>query len=307
MQKGDVIEIIAPGSSAPIENLEQGIAILKSWGYSVNVSHDLLKPDMYLANTDAYRFNSFKSAMTNKVSKAVWCLRGGYGALRILPLIEKMKVPNQKKLLIGFSDVTSLHTVINQKWNWPTLHASLIDRLLPGKLSPENTQELKNSLINVEFLSEFKTLKPMNAAARRKKTIDSKIVGGNLVVLASSVGTPSQLKTKNKIIFLEEVGERGYRVDRCLQQLKQAGLFDHAAAIVLGDFTGGAEPGGKDLVPATLKNFFQSLKIPVFSGVEMGHGDAQRPLFFNTRSVLTCGDQPQMLVYSDYEIHQPRK
>ncbi|MBC7419305.1 MAG: LD-carboxypeptidase [Bdellovibrio sp.] len=307
LQKGDLIEIIAPGSAAPIEILEQGVQTLKSWGYEVTYSPDLLKPEMYLANSDEYRFESFKKAMTNKESKAVWCLRGGYGSIRILPQIEEMAVPKNKKLLIGFSDITSLHAVINQKWKWPSLHASLIDRLKLGKLTPENTAELQASLLNIEFSALFKNLKPLNAAAKRNKKITSSVIGGNLVVLVSSIGTPSQINTKDKIIFLEETGERGYRVDRCLQQMKQAGLFDQAAAVVLGDFINGLESDGKDMVPDTLKNFFANLKIPTFSGVQAGHAEIQRPLFFNTRSVLTCGEAPQMLIYSDYEIHKPRK
>ncbi len=307
LQKGDVIEIIAPGSSAPIEDLQQGISVLKSWGYNVKVSPDLLKPEMYLSNTDRYRFESFKSAMTNKESKAVWCFRGGYGAIRLLPFIEKMKVPAQKKLLIGFSDITSLHAVINQKWQWPSLHASLVGQLRPGRLSAEDVRELKESLLNSEYATHFTKLEAINTTAQKKKIINSKVVGGNLVVLCSTLGTPSQIKAKNKILFLEETGERGYRVDRCLQQLQQAGVFAEAAAVVLGDFIKGEEAGGKDMVPATLENFFRDFKIPVLSGVEAGHAEVQRPLFFNTRTVLTCGEAPQMLVYSDYEIHKPRK
>ncbi len=307
LQKGDLIEIIAPGSAAPRENLEMGAETLRGWGYRVQFSEDLLKPDMYLSNGDTYRFDSFKKAMSNKESKAIWCLRGGYGSIRILPQIEKMAIPKNKKLLIGYSDICSIHTVINQKWKWPSLHAPLIDRLGGNKLSAENLKELKESISLVEFSAAFTGLKPLNSAAHKNKKLISKVVGGNLVVINSTLGTPSQINTKNKIIFLEEIGERGYRVDRCLQQLKQAGIFEKAAAVVLGDFLDGLEAGGKDLVSDTLKNFFKDLKIPAFSGIQAGHGEIQRPLFFNTRAILSCGQNPQMLVYSDYEIHKPRK
>jgi muramoyltetrapeptide carboxypeptidase len=307
LQKGDLIEIIAPGSAAPKENLEQGAETLRSWGYQVRFAADLLNPNMYLAHNDAYRFESFKRAITNKESKAVWCLRGGYGAIRILPQVEKMAVPKSKKLFIGYSDICSLHTVMNQKWKWPTLHASLVDRLAGNQMNADNLKELKESISQESFIAEFNQLKPMNVAALKNKRISSKIVGGNLVVVNSTLGTPSQIKTKNRIVFLEEIGERGYKVDRCLYQLKQAGIFDSADAVILGDFLNGLEPGGKDLVSDTLKNFFKDLKIPAFSGVEAGHGDIQRPLFFNTHTILTCGPKPQMLVYPDYEIHKPRK
>ncbi|MBC7742128.1 MAG: LD-carboxypeptidase [Bdellovibrionaceae bacterium] len=307
LQKGDIIEIIAPGSGAPLENLEAGAKTLRNWGYQVIYDPQILKPNIYLSNSDDYRFQAFKKAMTNEESKAVWCLRGGYGSIRLLPAVQKMAIPKTKKLLIGFSDICSLHAVINQKWKWPSLHASLIDRLAFDKLSVENQKELKQSLTQFDFKNEFNQLVPMNAAAKKNKKITSSIVGGNLVVVVSTLGTPSQLVTKNKIILLEEIGERGYRVDRCLQQMKQAGLFDQAAAVVLGDFLTGHEADGKNHVKYTVDEFFKNLKIPAFTGLETGHGEIQRPLFFGTRAVLTCGVKPQMVVYSEYEIHKPRK
>ncbi len=307
LEKGDLIEIIAPGSGAPIENLEAGAETLRRWGFKVHYHPELLKPELYLANSDEFRFENFKQSMTNRQSKVVWCLRGGYGAIRLLPQVEKMPVPKKKKLLIGFSDITSLHVIINQKWRWPSLHGSLIDRLANEKLNNNNLEELRSSLTKSDFSNTFSALVPLNSAAQKSKTIQSSVVGGNLLVLVSTLGTPSQIKTKNKIIFLEEIGERGYRVDRSLQQMKQAGLFNEASAVVLGDFLTGAEPDGKNLVQETVVRFFKNLKIPAFSGVETGHGQIQRPLFLGTVAILTCGVQPQMVVYSQYEIHKPRK
>lgn len=275
----------------------KGAEVLRSWGFQVQYDENILKPEMYLANSDKYRFEAFKKAMTNPKVKAVWCLRGGYGAIRLLPMIEKMPVPKKQKLLIGFSDVTSLHNLINRKWKWPSLHASLIDRLGAGKLSSENLNELQDSLLKTDYVAKFANLIAFNEAAKKKKVIKSEIVGGNLMVLSSSIGTPSQLKTKGKILFLEEIAERGYRVDRLLVQMQQAKMFEGVAAVVLGDFINGQESDGKDFVPATLENFFRAVKVPVFKGVQAGHGDVQRPVFFNTQTVLTCGSQAQMLNY----------
>lgn len=297
LEQNDLIEIIAPGSSAPLENLVKGADVLRSWGFQVQYDDKILAPDMYLANNDKYRFEAFKKAMTNPKVKAVWCLRGGYGAIRLLPWMEKMQVPKAKKILIGFSDVTSLHNLINRKWKWPSLHASLIDRLATGKLTQDNLNELKSSLFDSKHVSAFQNLLPLNEAAQKKKTIKSEIVGGNLVVLSSSIGTPSQLKTKGKILFLEEIAERAYRIDRLLQQMRQAKLFDGVSAVVFGDFVNCLESDGKDYVLPTLENFFRDLKIPAFRGMHAGHGDIQRPVFFNTQTVLTCGSNAQMLNY----------
>lgn len=295
--QNDLIEIIAPGSSAPLENLVKGAEVLRSWGFQVQFDGNILKPELYLANSDKYRFDAFKRAMNNPKVKAVWCLRGGYGAIRLLPFIEKMPIPKQKKILIGFSDATSLHAIINQKWKWPSLHASLIDRLATGKLTEDNLQELRSSVLNSEHLIKFENLIPINAVAKKKKLIKASVVGGTLLVIASSAGTASQLKAKGKILFLEEIGEKAYRIDRCLHQLLQSGILKEVEAVVFGDFVKCQEVDGKDLVPQTLENFFRNLKIPAFKGLQVGHGEIQRPLFFNTQTVLTCGSTGQMLNY----------
>jgi len=301
LKPGDIIDIIAPSSSTPIENLKKGIKLLESWGYRVRCEKNLLDPQIFLSNSDKKRFSSFKKAMTNKKSKAVWCLRGGYGAIRLLPDIEKMKVPRSKKILIGLSDISSLHVIINQKWNFPSLHASLLDRLATEKLSSENILELRQVLENPKYITEFNNLIPLNKAAQTLKTIKSQVIGGNLSVVSSTIGTTSQIKTKNKILFLEELNERAYRVDRFLQQMKQAGLFTQVHAVIFGDFTDCEEPNKDNHIQAVLKNFFEKLKLPAFMGVESGHDIKQRPLFFNTEAHLTGGTNAKMLVGSPFK------
>lgn len=302
LNPGDLIEIIAPGSHSPIENLEKGAEVLRQWGYRVTYAADLLSPELsFLANTDEQRFLSLKKAFLNPESKAIWCLRGGYGAIRLLPELQKMSIPTRHpKMLIGLSDVSSLHAVINQKWKLPTLHASLIDRLAHDKLSAANIAELRNVLENPDYVTKFENLQPLNAAARKRKKIISKVVGGNMMVLTSTLGTPSQIRTDQRILFLEEIAERAYRVDRCLQQMKQAGIFDKAHAVVFGDFTNCQEPTGENNIWPTIEAFFEKLKVPAFRGVESGHGELQRPLFFNTEAHIACGETAQMLVYSAF-------
>lgn len=300
LQPGDLIEIIAPGSHTPLENLEKGAEVLRSWGYKVVYAADILKPELFLANSDEKRFNSFRKAMNNPLSKAVWCLRGGYGAIRLLPRVEKMPIPKIKKILIGLSDISSLHAVINQKWCFPSLHASLLDRLALQQLEAGNIQELRDVLENSDYQATFNNLLPLNNAACLKKNIKSQVVGGNLMVVTSTLGTPSQIQPRGKILFLEELSERSYRIDRCLQQLKQAGVFSGIRAVVFGDFTNCGEPNKENYVQKVLESFFQEMKIPAFTGVESGHGQLQRPLFFNTEAHLTCGENAQMIVYSAF-------
>lgn len=301
LRAGDLIEIIAPGSHTSPENLEKGAKVLRSWGYRVTYAENLLKPELFLSDTDDNRFKSFSKAMNNPESKAVWCLRGGYGSIRLLPMIEKMPVPKIKKLLIGLSDISSLHTIINQKWNFPTLHGPLLDRLALNMLNPENIHELRQVLENPGYVTLFDNLVPINKAARKTKTIKARIVGGNMMVVTSTLGTSTQLKTADRILFLEELSERSYRIDRCLQQMKQAGFFKKVKAVVFGDFTNCDEPNKDNHVAQVLESFFSSLSIPAFKGIESGHGEIQRPVFFNTEAHLACGEEPRMLVYSAFK------
>lgn len=284
-----------------MSHLLKGAEVLESWGFRVSYNKDILKPEIFLSNSDKFRFDAFKAAMTNKESKAVWCLRGGYGAIRLLPQIESMKAPKTKKVLIGLSDITSLQTVICQKWKFPALHSALIDRLALELLDEKNLEEIKTVLTDPGFVMKFENLKPINKAGKSGKSINSSVVGGNLMVATSTLGTPSQLKTKGKIIFLEELCERSYRIDRCLQQMKQAGLFDGASAVVFGDFTNCDEPNKENYVQQVLSEFFKEMKIPAFTGIENGHGEKQRPLFFNTKAQLACGEDAQLLVYSPFK------
>lgn len=294
--------VVAPGSHSPEDNLMKGAEALREWGFDVSYDQKLQNPQIFLSNTDAERWRTLKAALLNPKISAIWCLRGGYGANRLLPYLDQLKKPQNKKLLIGLSDVSSLHIYLNKKWNWPTLHASLLDRLALKKLSVQNETELQSCLFDPNYITEFKNLQPLNKAAGiSKKTIKSSVTGGNLMVVTSSLGTPYQINAQGKILFFEEIAERAYRIDRCLQQMKQADVFKKARAVVFGDFTNCDEPDNSNYVDVTLRRFCEQLSIPAFKGIETGHGELQRPLFFNTETHLTCGPSPQMLVCSAFK------
>ena len=311
LQPGDLIDIIAPGSATEAVVLENCVTALKSWGYQVRVDSNLLKPELFLSNSDEFRFKDLKNALLATDSKAIWCLRGGYGSIRLLPQLNDLKKPKQQKLFIGISDVSSLHLFLNQKWNWPSLHGPLIDRVGLGLLSVENIEEMKAVVSGQAKQTVFENLLPLTDKAKSVKKLEGPVIGGNLMVITSSLGTASQIRGDGKILFFEEMSERGYRIDRCLQQMKQAGVFKKVKAVVLGDFIKCQEPNGTDLSLPTLIQFFQELQMPAFSGVQSGHAPLQRPLFFNTKAQITKSviDKScfQMVVYNSNEILKPRK
>lgn len=305
LKAGDIVDIVAPASACSEEHFRLGVKWIESMGFKPRFNPHMLQPDLYLSNSDLFRFQDLKKAFYAKDSKAIWCLRGGYGSFRLWPELLKLTKKAPPKLFIGLSDITSMHQFVNQKWGWPSLHASLLDRVGQNKLPANVESELLQTIRGEKNTVSFANLTAMNVAATKKKVIKGTVRGGNLCTFMVSIGTklhPKFNKKDNIILFFEDIGERGYKVDRFLQHLSQAGVFKNVAAIVFGDFVDGLESNGQSLVEESLSRFAKQMKIPVFSGVETGHGIIQRPLFFNTRAVLTCDKNPNMIVYSPYAL-----
>ena len=299
LHEGDVVEVVAPGFASTPDEVEAGRRFLVRWGLIPRIPAGLIAPHFLMANTDEKRFAYLKKALTSEDSSAVWCLRGGYGANRLLPMLRKMKKPGKQKLLIGLSDVTSLHVFLQQEWGWPVLHGPLLDRAGLGKLPPKVESELRRVLFGEQGSVVFRKLKSMNDAAKKVRTIEAPVTGGNMVVLQSTLGTPDQVDLRGKFLFLEELGERGYRIDRIFEHLRQAGALKGCKAIFIGEILGGAEPStGKPLWPLVFKSWARELEIPVFDGFELGHGVVQRPLPMGTRAVLRGGARPTLEVFT---------
>lgn len=291
LKPGDTVDIVAPGFACDPDALKGALELLAKWGLEPRVSREIFpkksKMDILCSNTDEIRLMQLKEALRAEDSRAVWCLRGGYGSLRLIPELARIKRPaGQPKLFIGLSDISTIHVYLNQTWNWPTVHGPLLDRLGKGLVRPKYLRELKDLVMGGSREITFERLKPLNEAARRAAIVRGPVSGGNLVTLQSSLGTKAEWMTDGQILFFEEIGERGYKIDRILEHFRQIGKFKKARAIVLGDFTGGLEADGKSRVPAVLKRFAEQLDIPVVSGLQSGHAVIQRPVPFYTPAEL---------------------
>jgi muramoyltetrapeptide carboxypeptidase len=277
LQRGDLVDVVAPASQGPLEELEAGIKVIESWGLRVRVSPHLYSPTLLHSNTDQERWNQLKTAILNKESAAIWCVRGGYGSMKLLPQLLKLKKPKHTKIFLGLSDITSLNVFFNQKWKWPVLHAPVLTRIGRGDLPKTSIDELKQVLFgNVSELQY--PLTPLNAAAEKCKRLSGNLVGGNWTTLMAGIATSGQLRPAQSILFLEDIGERGYRLDRYWEQLLQMGFLDQLNGIVLGDFTLGDEPDGKNYIWDVLRERASVYKKPIFYGMPSGHGMIQRVL-----------------------------
>ncbi len=295
LQPGDIVDVVSPGFAPSDEELENGVRFLESWGLVPRLPKNLLGKDILCSNRDEVRFLHLKEALYAPDSKAIWCLRGGYGSLRLIPHLLKLKKPRSRpKLFVGLSDITTLHTFLNQMWGWPTVHGPLLDRLGRKAALPKYERELKKFVFGEMDTIRFSNLKALNDAAKREGVVRGRVSGGNLIVLQSSLGTNAPWRTDGRILFFEDVGERGYRVDRVLEQFTQAGLFKRAKAVVFGQFTKSRERDGRDLVPLVIRRFAESMNIPVFSGLPSGHDVVQRPVPFETPSLLRLGKRGEL-------------
>jgi muramoyltetrapeptide carboxypeptidase len=250
--------------------LKKSLAIVHSWGLNCHEPKDLLKSNHPICSSDRdTRWKHLSQALTSNDADIIWAVRGGYGSLHLIPFLQKSKKPKKKKLFIGFSDNTTLHQFLNQEWGWSSWHGPHLDRLY--KLSPARQKQLCDLLHGRCPHLSFQNLKPLNRIAQNTSALRGQMIGGNLITLQSSLGTDVQLKTQGRILFVEDIGERGYRIDRVLEHFIQAGVFKGIKALIVGPFVGGADPNGKDLSKKVFKEFAERQKFPIFSGVKSGH------------------------------------
>jgi muramoyltetrapeptide carboxypeptidase len=286
LKKNSIIDIIAPASGvSEVSTLEKLKNVLVSWQLIPRISPELFGPDLLCANTDEKRFQQLKDALFNPSSSAIWCLRGGYGCTRLIPSLLKLTAPEKCKLFIGFSDITALHLFLQQKWHWQTLHAPSLNQVVHNLIEPEYSDELKKIIFGQLKHLEYE-LKPYPNHHSSLDGIEAPITGGSLSLVQTSLGTDWQIETKNKILFLEDVNEFAYRIDRMLQHLQQSEILGHVKAILLGDFTFPAKIEEERKIQAVLERFAKKQNFPVLRCPDIGHGKKNRSLPFGTPAIL---------------------
>lgn len=288
--KGRSIRLIAPASGTDPVKIEQ----IKSFGHlNIQVPDNLMEQAVaYHSNSDEIRYQQLKTALFDKSNKTViWTLRGGYGAARLIEKLEKLPVPKQEKIFIGHSDITALHLFLTQRWGWKTIHGSGLAELVNPDKDPQNLQKVADIIARKVKVAKLDGLKPLNQVAKNlaKKglKVSGRLTGGNLSIIQTSLGTNWQLKTAGQIVFLEDIGEKGYRIDRTFNHLRQAGLFDKAKAVILGDFTSPQD----EHVDTAIARFANELNIPVFKTEQFGHGRVNYPLLYQSKSEIVLSKE----------------
>lgn len=292
-----LIDIIAPASHCSQKELEDAISWAKKNKLEVRIPKNIIKSDVFFASELKNQLKDIKNAIYANDSQMIWCLRGGYGSMRLVNEMQKWKKPNKEKIFLGYSDITSLHLFFNQKWNWKTYHGPTFSYMPKKNQNAIDVTDVFDLITNQKINGTvINGLSPLNSHAKKNNAIEGKIVGGNLRIVQSSFATPWEIKTKNKILFFEDVGERGYSIDRMLEQMSQAKVFDQALAVIFGDFSEGLEKDGKDLKEIALTRFAQKQKIPVFKNAPCGHGEINRILPMNQSVILEMGKMGKILI-----------
>ncbi|WP_207495406.1 S66 peptidase family protein [Aridibaculum aurantiacum] len=268
LRKGDTIGILCPAGYMPLEKAATCIEVLQQWGYKVKVGKTVGQQHHYFAGTDEERLAELQQMLDDTNIKAILCARGGYGISRIIDALDLKKFKKHPKWIIGFSDVTLLHTHILKKTGIATLHAPMAAAFNDGAHEQAYVQSLKKALTGKKGNYTCPTHHYNN-----KGTAIAPIVGGNLALINHQLATPSDINPAGKLLFIEDVGEYIYSLDRMLQQLKRAGRFEKLAGLIVGGFTDMKDttiPFGKDIYEV-IHDVVKEYNYPVCFQFPVGH------------------------------------
>ncbi|WP_174614918.1 S66 peptidase family protein [Virgibacillus ihumii] len=271
LNKGDTIGIVAPASPIDAERLQGAISFFEKMGMQVKLGRHVEKTHGYLAGTDAERLADFHEMIADTQVKAIIFARGGYGTGRLAEGLDYELIRDNPKIIWGYSDITYLHTAIRQAAKLVTFHGPMAVSDIADEEFDAYSAGLFQQLLEPSALYYTESVSSLKGIADGEVTAE--IVGGNLSLLISTLGTPYEINTEGKILLLEDIGEAPYRVDGMLNQLKLAGKLERAAGVIVGDFAKCDPPEGKPSL--TLQQVFHEYFVdhsgPVVSGFKIGH------------------------------------
>lgn len=263
LKPGATIGAVAPSSPFDEEGFRKGVDCLKAMGFHVVVAEGIFQRTGYLAGSDAHRAEMVNRFFTDRRIDAIMCARGGFGATRILPLLDFEAIRKNPKIFVGFSDTTAILSAIYTRCNLVTFHGPVVASL--AKASAPTVKAFETAVTSGGGLK----IKPRHPVRLRSGWVKAPVAGGNLTLLTHLLGTPYQPDFERKILFVEDCNEALYRIDRKLTHMNLAGCFQNLGGVMLGTFEGCGEMMEiHDLVART----FREHDIPILGGFAIGHG-----------------------------------
>jgi len=293
LKTGDTIALISTARKVSKEELSFAVNILESWGLNVCFGKNLFGDNHQFAGTVEQRTQDLQSALDDENIKAIIFVRGGYGSIQIVDHIDWGHFQQKPKWLVGFSDITVFHAHIHQNFDITTLHAAMPITF------PKNTRSSLDNLKTILFGTEV-SYKIDGHPFNRKGKAEAKIVGGNLSILYSLLGSESQINTDGKILFIEDLDEYLYHIDRMMQALKRAGMLNNLAGLIIGgmsDMNDNTIPFGKT-AEEIIRDIVSEYNYPVAFGFPAGHINNNHPIVFGKKTKLIIENRSKcILIY----------
>ncbi|MFZ5965955.1 MAG: S66 peptidase family protein [Bacillota bacterium] len=273
LKQGAMIGLTAPAGAADYEDVIKAVSAIKEMGFEIKIGESCYARHGYLAGNDHQRANELNKMFSDTSIQAIICLRGGYGTPRILDKLDYKMIKNNPKVFIGYSDITALHIAITQKSELITFHGPMAASDMGKGLDDFSKQSLIRAVFHGKSKGNMTNPEGEKIGCFVEGQAVGRITGGNLSLIASTIGTPYEIDTRNKILFLEDVGEEPYRIDRMLCQLLLARKLHDAAGIILGDWKQ-CEPEEPSKSLSLLEVFHEiicPLQKPTVFNVKAGH------------------------------------
>jgi len=262
LKKGDIVALLSPSGPCDMSRIDPAAQALERFGFYPRIMESCRSCHGYLAGADALRAKDIMEAFADPTVKGIFALRGGYGAQRLLPLLDYDLIRKHPKIFAGYSDITALHMIFNQRCGFITYHAPMAGTEL---YMPDMDDFTLNSFLG--HIIENRTVPELTYTPLVPGIATGILTGGNLSLLVSSLGTPYEINTHDKILFIEEVQEEPYRIDRMFLQLKQAGKLKDCRAIILGSFL----PETTKTIAQAIEEILVPLGKPLGTDLPCGH------------------------------------
>ena len=297
LQQGDTILIVAPaGIVKQPTAIEKAKETFEKWGYTVIIGDAVFNEHYHFAGTDAQRKNDMQWALDHPTAKAIWCARGGYGSVRIVDDLDFSKFAKHPKWVVGYSDITVFHNKLHNL-GFQSIHAPMpINFKEPWPAIDESMQQL-NYILKGDLPNYSIPSNPYNQTGK----VSGIVVGGNLTILENMIGTSTCFSTKDKILFIEEIGEYKYHIDRLLRALDRKGYFKDCAGLILGDFTDTKQnyPEFGQSIEEIVLSIVEKYNIPVLFDFPAGHEDKNMGLIFGHEILMTVGNNSSSVKFSN--------
>lgn len=291
LQHGDKIGIVATARKISMEELQPAVDAFKAWGLEVVLGANLFKEDHQFSGTDAERLQDFQDMLDNPEVKAVIAARGGYGTVRIIDRIDFSQFKQSPKWIVGYSDITVLHSHIHTQLGIETIHAAMPINFPKDGTNNIAVESLRLALFGEPISYSFEPGAEL-ISLQRKGEATGELIGGNLSLLYALAGSSSDIQTKNKILFIEDLDEYLYHIDRMMMNLERSGKLSGLAGLLVGgmnDMKDNTIPFGKT-AEEIIKGAVKKYGYPVCFGFPAGHIKENKALIFGRKVKLFVGD-----------------